>query len=251
VQEIGERVARAPHLLLGLDFGGTLAAVVEHPAEASLPSAMCQVLRTLAGREHVSVAIISGRDRADLQARVGIPGLIYAGNHGLEISGPGFIFVEPTAAHVREALQDLATNLAARLQATAGALVEDKGLTLSVHDRHVPDAQAEEVRRVVHAALASTSHPFMLTTGDRVYEIRPRANWTRGDAVAWIKNQLGKPEALVTYLGHDTTDEDAFAAHAEGITVKVDGSSETAARYRLDGPEEVREFLEWLAKRTR
>jgi trehalose-phosphatase len=251
LEEVGRRIDREPARLLGLDFDGTLAPLTEDPAQAALSMPMRRVLRALAERETLPVAILSGRDRADLQARVGIPGLIYAGNHGLEISGPGFIFIEPTAAECREELQQLASDLSARLQPITGAVVEDKGLTLSVHDRLVSNGEAEDVRRIVHTALANASHPFMLTTGDRVYEIRPRANWSRGDAVSWIKTQLGRPEALVIYLGHNATDEDVFAQHAAGITVKVDGRSETVAHYVVDGPDDVRKFLDWLAERTR
>ena len=71
-------------------------------------------------RDGCRLAIVSGRDRADLQARVGIPGLIYAGNHGLEISGPGFVFVEPTAASQVEALQELAGSTDHKVQPITG-----------------------------------------------------------------------------------------------------------------------------------
>ena len=61
------------------------------------------------------VAIVSGRERSDLQARVGIPGLVYAGNHGLEISGPGLVFVEPMAIGDRDSLE-FAKILVARME---------------------------------------------------------------------------------------------------------------------------------------
>ncbi len=244
--EIEERIARAPHLLLCLDFDGTLTPFVEDPTQATLSPPVQRVLLALAGQENTSLAIISGRHRADLQARVGIAGLIYAGNHGLEISGPGCFFIEPTAAACGEALQELAAELTRKMEPIAGAFVEDKGLTLSVHYRQVAEADSEEVRRLVHATLAGTNHPFHLTTGEKVYEIRPRVYWDKGKAVGWIKEQLGKPEILIIYLGDDVTDEDAFTALPEEITVKVNGSAETAARYELASPAGVRRFLEWL-----
>ncbi len=244
--EVGEQLTRAAHLLLCLDFDGTLTPIVEDPATAYLSPPMQRVLRSLAGHERVTLAIISGRNRADLQVHVGIPGLIYAGNHGLEISGPGWFFVEPTAVSYCAALQLLAADLAKKVQHLPGAFVEDKGLTLSVHYRRVAAADRLEVWRLVHATLASRKHPFQLTTGDMVYEIRPRVDWNKGTAVGWIKEQLGKPDALVIYLGDDATDEDAFAVLGDGITIKVNGSSATAAHYHLEGPAAVRRFLEWL-----
>jgi trehalose-phosphatase len=246
MQEVGEQITRAPHLLLCLDYDGTLTPIVEAPATAHLSPSVERVLRSLAGHERVSLAVISGRERADLQAHVGIPGLIYAGNHGLEISGPGCLFVEPTAAACCEALKALAADLAKNLQHIPGAFVEDKGLTLSVHYRRVAAADCQEVGRLVHATLARSKLPFRLSTGDKVHEVRPPVDWNKGSAVGWIKEQLGKPEALVIYLGDDMTDEDAFAVLAEAITVKVGDASETAAHYRLEGPAEVQRFLEWL-----
>jgi trehalose-phosphatase len=245
---LGLSLRGAPAVLLFLDFDGTLAPLVDTPEEAQLSPKMRQVLHTLASRPQVTVGIISGRHRTDLQARVDIPGLVYAGNQGLEISGPGFVFVEPTAVEHRQDLERLAADLAARLQPIAGVLVEDKGLTLSVHFRQVAEVQYEDLRRIVHAGLASASHPFVLTPGEKVYEIRPRVYWNKGNAVSWIRDQLGKHDAPAIYVGNDATDEDAFAALPEGITIKVGLKEETAARYHVEGPDDVQKFLEWLAR---
>jgi trehalose-phosphatase len=246
--EIGERLAQAPHLLLCLDFDGTLTAIAKDPERVFLSPRMKLIVQALGNCVNTSVAVISGRDRADLQARVDIPGLIYAGNHGLEISGPGFIFVEPSAVSHRSALQELATGLTRRIQGIPGAVVEDKGLTVSVHYRQVAPAAWEEVRQVTHSVLANASHPFLLIPGDKVFEIRPRVYWNKGTAVGWIKEQVRQPEALVMYIGDDVTDEDAFTVLAGDITVKVGSSVETAAHYQLDGPGDVQRFLEWLAR---
>jgi trehalose-phosphatase len=94
--------------------------------------------------------------------------------------------------------------------------------------------------------LANSKHPFQLTLGDQVYDIRPRVPWDKGAAVNWIRAQLGRPNALAIYLGDDATDEDAFAALREEITVKVGPSGETAALFRLEDPVDVRQFLRWL-----
>jgi trehalose-phosphatase len=246
VREVGERIVEEPHLLLCLDFDGTLTHHVDDPSQAQLSPQMERALLALGEHEDVTVAIIGGRDRADLQARVGIPGLIFVGNHGLEISGPGQLFIERTAAEHTEAVKKLAQELTTRLQAIPGCSVEDKGLTVAVHHRQVPTEAWDEVRRLVHGVLAGASHPFVLTAGEEAYEIRPRVYWHKGSAVGWIMDQLGKPDPLPIYLGDDVTDEDAFKALADGITIKVGGSPETAAHYCLEGPAEVRKFLEWL-----
>jgi len=246
IQEIGERLSLAPHLFLCLDFDGTLTPSADDPALASLPLDRLQLLQSLSGHPLLSLAVISGRERSDLQGRLGVPGITYSGNHGLEISGPGFIFIEPTAVDCRGELQKLTADLTSRLQTIEGAVVEDKGLTISVHYRQAAPAQWEGVRRIVHAALANRNHPFQLTTGNMVFEVRPRVHWNKGDAVVWIKNRLATADALTIYFGDDTIDEDVFAALAEGITVKVGNGLPTTAHYQVETPDEVWRFLSWL-----
>lgn len=244
LEEVGSRLRGAPHVLLFLDFDGTIVPLTPDPGTVRLTPAQAATLRTLNEKHAVSVTILGGRERADLQERVGVPGLVYGGNHGLEISGPGFVFIEPTSVECRTPLQALAADLKNRLQSIPGAVVEDKGLTLSVHYRQAASEAAEPVRQTVHAALAQATHPFQLTTGDMVYEVRPRVNWSKGTAIAWIRDQLDKPEALALYFGDDATDEDAFAALPHGITVKVGGPPpETAAAYQVKDPDEVWRFL--------
>jgi trehalose-phosphatase len=104
----------------------------------------------------------------------------------------------------------------------------------------------ETVRLAVHNVLASSMHPFVLTMGRLVFDIRPRVYWNKGEMVRWIAMRVGQPEALVVFLGGDPTDEDAFAALPNGVTVRVGAGSETAAKYHLEGPDGVRKFLEWL-----
>jgi len=246
LSEIGERVVQAPHLLVCAGFDGTLTSLRKDPDQVSLPVPMQRVLSALASSPRVSLAVLSGRERTDLQTRVGIPGLIYAGNHGLEISGPGFVFLEPSALERTELVKGFAADLRRNLRSISGVIVEDKGLTITVHYRQVADAESEEVRRIVHAALASSSHPFLLTTSKKTYEIRPRVYWNKGNAVAWIKERLQKPNALLFYLGDDATDEDAFAVLPNGITIKVGQATETGAKYYVQDVQGVLQFLEWL-----
>jgi trehalose-phosphatase len=254
MQHVGDRIAQAAHRLLCVSYDGTLTQFAGSPQGAALSPQMDRVLQRLAGHDGLTLAIFSGRDRADLQSRINLAGVIYVGNHGLEISGPGQLFVEPGAAARTEVLQALADSLAMQLKPIGGATVEFKGLTISVHYRDLPGNHWDDIRRVVHAALAGASYPFVLTTGEQVFEIGPRVDWNKGSAVTWILEQLsqqGKPDTLPIYVGDDPTDEDAFAALPQGITVKARGAGETAAHYTLEGPAEVRRFLEWVEELVR
>ena len=207
---------------LFFDFDGTLAPIVHSPKLARLPTVTRATLERLGARADCTVTIVSGRGRlADVRDRVGIDGLIYAGNHGLEIEGPGFKFVEPTAAaSVRPGARD-----GRRTDAACGPtrrLVEPKGLTTSIHYRNVPSEHRDDLARIVHEAVGTDPTRFVLTTGHSVWEIRPRVAWHKGQAIHWVLQQLGDPMGrLVLYLGDDRTDEDAFACLPDGITVKV------------------------------
>jgi trehalose 6-phosphate phosphatase len=247
LDELKPWLAHAPHLLLGLDYDGTLVPIVDDPAAAVMPRAVKDTLVSLSRKDDLTVTILSGRGRADIQRLVNLPGIIYAGNHGLEISGHGWMFVEPAAASHSKALHELSLVLKEKVRTIPGCQVEDKGLSLAVHYRKVPPENHEEVQHVIHGVLASSSHPYQLEAGNRVYEIRPRVYWNKATAIGLIKDRLGHPDALTIFVGDDVGDEDAFAELPEAVTVKVhDGSVATAASFHVRDCDEVCQFLQWL-----
>ena len=246
LDEVAARVRAAPHHLLGCDFDGALGPVYDNPTAATLSREVRAPLVDLAASGRVTVLVVSGRPAADLRARADVPGLIVAGNHGLELAGPGWEHVDPAVAASEPAVRHLAATLAGVLDPIPGVAVEDKGLSVAVHYRHAaPDAHAA-VRAAVHGVLSDTSHPFVLTAGRMCFDVRPRVYWTKGEAVRWLLARVGRPDALVVFVGGDPTDEDAFAALPDGVTVRVGAGPETAARYHVEGPDGVRKFLEWL-----
>lgn len=246
LQEAGTQITEAPHVILGLDYDGTLTPIVEEPSQAFLSTAMREVLWNLAARPDVTLAFISGRRVRDLQERVGIAGAIYAGNHGLEIIGPDMEFVEPAAVACAPGLKAVAAQLTHQLANIAGVFVEDKNLTLSVHYRKVAPVDWDTVWQTVLTTVASAKQRTDVTIGDKVYEVRPHLRWNKGTAIQWIKKKVDQPNAAVIYLGDDVTDEDAFSALQGAVTVKIGDSAETAAQYLLASPQVVQHFLEWV-----
>jgi trehalose 6-phosphate phosphatase len=247
--EIAARIERSASILLGLDFDGTLTPLVAHADEAVLSDSVRALLARLSRVDQVAVMIVSGRSLPDVTGRVGLPGLIYAGNHGLEIEGRGLAFLEPTAAACAAALDRITSDLRTTLADWPGVLVEAKRLTTSVHYRLVPDERWDDLARIVHERAAADPLQFVLTSGHRVWEIRPRVAWHKGHALDWTSRHLGEhANRLIFYLGDDRTDEDAFASLPDAITVKIgDHRSPTRAHYWLPDPESVCRFLDWLA----
>lgn len=246
--EIAERVAAAQNLLLFLDFDGTLTPIVAHPDLAHLPPAMREALLRLAQREDLTMVIISGRSLEDVCARIGIEGVIYAGNHGMEISGPDLQFVEPQAAIAQKELQLLAKRLHSRVQHLTGVVVENKGLTASIHFRQTPSSMHNELARIIETVVAGDDQHFRLTTGKMVYEIRPRVNWHKGRAARWISEKVVGAGALPICVGDDVTDEDLFLALPESVSIKVGPVEKTAADFLLADTRAVYSFLDWLAR---
>jgi len=247
LDEVRGRLARAPSVLIGLDFDGTLTPIVDRPEDASLGPAARQVLERLVRRPRVAVAVISGRRWTDVVGRVGVPGVIVAGNHGMDIRGPGLHYVEPTAWTQRPALAVLAAALRRALRDLPGAVVEDKGLTIAVHYRHVAREQVADVQAAVDRVVSGHSGQFRRTGGHSVLEIRPRVEWHKGRALRWIREHCGLPAPLVFFAGDDETDEDAFRDLTDGVTVRVGDVAGTAAAYVVDGPASVVRFLDYLA----
>jgi trehalose 6-phosphate phosphatase len=246
---VAERLLAAPHWLLGLDYDGTLTPLAETPAAAILAFEMRELLQMFAGRIGLSTAIVSGRGLDDLRSMVGIDRLIYAGNHGCEISGPGIEFVDAVAAEKQEALAVLSELIIQSLQGIAGAFVENKELTLTIHYRLVAPELIPEVRRVVEKTLEADVHDFRLTRGTLAHEVRPPTKWNKGKAVDLIRRSACIRHPLTLYLGDDHTDEDAFEALHDDITVKVGGDpTTTKARYHLENPDRVATFLRWLER---
>ncbi len=254
--EIGERITARAHLALVLDFDGTLAPIVRAPERAALPDRVRTALLRLVQMPHVTLAIVSGRALDDIRARVSIDGVIYAGNHGLEIASSRWRWSLPEAERLRPRVAEAVRGLHARVDAVPGAIIEDKGLTISVHFRQTPHPLVETVR--VAAYEEAERRGLVVRPGKRVYELRPPVTWDKGSAVRWMLDRVYGPDwssrTAVVYAGDDRTDEDAFVVLPEpAITVKVGtGMQPTAAAFAARDIAEMVQFLwalvEWSAE---
>lgn len=251
VAEWGRAWADSGTLVLLLDFDGTLAPIVEKPEDAAI-STDAQLAIDRLMNAGATIAIVSGRGLADARERLGLPSLAYAGNHGMEIEMPGLRQVHPEAAAARPSLDALVQRLEKELGAIAGAIIEDKGLTLSIHYRQVDRAAVERVRAAVHEA-ARFHAGLKVTEGKEVLEVRPDVDWHKGKAVEFLLEKMRPPEgAPILYIGDDRTDEDAFAAlkgvgGGEGVLVSEGRPGETAASSFVETTKEVAKLLDLLA----
>jgi trehalose 6-phosphate phosphatase len=252
VSEVNERIRIADRVSLFLDFDGTLVPIEADPASPRLDAEAAETLRPLLGQDFIVTTILSGRAVADLYSRIRLEGLIYAGNHGLEIFGRNLRFVEPGASSRSKQLERLCDELVAELQTIAGTQVEFKGLTASIHYRRAAAADHSRIENSVRAAVAGTGNLFRVNPGRKVFEIMPRTGWHKGAAVRWINNQLSRSDSaasgalLSVCLGDDSSDEEAFGVLPDAVTIRVGNAAATRARYQLPDPAAVHQFLRCL-----
>ncbi len=180
-------------LLLLLDFDGTLAPIAPTPDEAALPAETRRELVALVESSACSIGIISGRALGDVRAKVGIPGITYVGNHGIEVLRPN---EEPRSVdmpHFRAMLERLKEDLAARLAPFPGAIIEDKGYSLAVHYRTVAEEDRSRVKAAVHETIgaAGGEQEIKLSTGAMVLELRPPIGCDKGTIVSSLLESEG------------------------------------------------------------
>ena len=238
-------------LLLYLDFDGTLVPIKKDPDQVRLPPEVKQLLRSLAQQDNLELAVISGRGLHDLEKRVGLKEVIYVGNHGIELKGPQIKFESTLPFDYKKTLARIKKELKARLSSINGVLIEDKGLSLSIHYRRVSKKYIAQVKTIIHeiTIVDAIKDKIRKHCGKMVLEIRPPIPWDKGKIILWLlgrqKVLLRNGEVLPIYLGDDKTDEDAFMMiRPRGLSIFVGSSSQSsAARYYLKNPGDVIKFL--------
>ncbi len=256
IDDIAERLKRTP-LLVMLDVDGTLAPIAPTPEKAAIPPATLAQLRRIAAAPETILAFISGRAAHDTWRMTGVEGAIVAGNHGVELRMPdGQVEVSPFVLRHEKAIAAAADTLASELASVAGAIVENKRWTISVHYRLVADEYVERLRR--RATEIARQHGLRVMDGKKIVELRPDVEVNKGTAAVALAERfdVGPANGSVVYVGDDLTDEDAFRALRKavplGVTIRVvhgEGPSATAAEWTLGGTDDVRELLAWLAER--
>jgi len=239
-----------------LDYDGTLTPIIRDPQKAILSPKHREVIASLIGKEKTFVCIISGRAIEQLRGFIRLEGLVLAGNHGMEIVGPDISYTNDGALRAKALVREIVDLLKRRLGDFDGVLVEDKGLTVSVHYRMLPPKHHPSLKRFFCREMEGflKSNAILITRGKRVLEVRPNVVWNKGSAVEWIlgsvANYLQEERPYPIYMGDDETDEDAFRVLKDrGLTVLVSPRKKRSqAAYFIKNVEETYRFLELFAR---
>jgi trehalose 6-phosphate phosphatase len=251
-KRLSERLARLEDrggkVLIGLDFDGTLAEIATAPARAVLSPETRALLDALQRRPDTRIAVLSGRSLRDVKDHVRMSGIYYAGNHGLEIEGPGIDWTHPRAVPMERAVVE---SLEAELRSFPGAAVERKVFGLAVHHRRMPGRHLSRLRQRVSARLRGLKDAFRILRGKKTFDLRSTVAWDKGDALDHIRRSLpGGWQAL--YVGDDATDEEAFRTLGpRALTVRVGRVKRSSAEYVIAHRRLVDRMLSALALRPR
>jgi trehalose 6-phosphate phosphatase len=224
-----------------VDLDGTLLDIAPSPADVRLDEEVQTLLTELSEFAGGAVALISGRSISDIGSLISEPCLPMAGQHGLERrDATGRI-----TAHEEQSngLERAAGRLEREVRKYSGLLLEQKGLSLALHYRAVPEL-AGHVHTVMRRLCTELGPEYVLQEGKRVVELKP-AGKDKGVAVQEFMREPPFRGRTPVFLGDDATDEYAFAVvnEANGISIKV-GPGKTGARFRLKDVRAVRRWLD-------
>ena len=246
----------SPPVLVIVDFDGTLAPIVAEPSAARIVPAARRALRRLAtiatpAGAPVVVAVLSGRGAGDVARRVGVPGVLYLGQHGIERArlatarADPEIVGDPAIADHGPALDRLADRTVRALGGPAWLAVERKGTSIGLHYRRAEDP--DRARQAIHEALDAAQRDLGVADvarleSRRVVELRPGSAHGKGEATRRLIREIGPGSVLV--VGDDRTDARAFAVVRElraagtvrALVLGVSGAAET--------PDEVRDGVD-------
>ena len=251
-----DTLIRQPRLGLVTDMDGTISPIVGDPFGAQVTPRARDLLAAL--KAHLAlVAVVSGRSAADVRERVGVPGLVAVGNHGLEIWADGALRLAPEGDAYRPAIQ--AAHRALGPLVLDGMVIQDKRITLSVHYRNVADPDAVEAvfEPIIQAVADENGLGFF--RGRRVFELRPPVAINKGTAFRHLVADYALDGAV--YLGDDVTDADALraardlrasgACYALALGVESDETPDSvrdSSDALLSGVSGVEAFLDWLLR---
>jgi trehalose 6-phosphate phosphatase len=192
-----------------LDIDGTLAPIVRHADDASVPEATRTQLIAVAKRYAV-VGCVSGRRSATARQMVSLGTIAYVGNHGAELLAPGGteVQIDPEIAAYDRTVREFADAAYTPELQRLRVRTEDKQSIKAFHWRGAPDEAAAEraVRAIADDAQAAG---LAIHWGRKVLEVRPPVEIDKGRGVRRLLD--GRDLAAGMYVGDDMTDLDAFA----------------------------------------
>jgi len=257
---LAERLAQADRLLLCIDYDGTLVEFAADVRHTATPEVAMDLLRGLLAHPRITPAIVTGRSMDDVRARIDLPKLILAAEHGKDIVAPGWTRAFRPEPEVQAAIDRIAGRWEKLLEGQPGCYMQRKPLSGTFSTRRAPvelweplGAAARDCGREEVAAGLVT-----FTGGKGLVELRPRGGWTKATATLLLAERerglCPDEEVLVVFFGDDLTDEDAMEQLHQvppslGVRISETMPGMTSGDVLLRSVEEVHETLRLLLER--
>lgn len=220
---------RGAHWAFFLDVDGTLADIAPTPGAVAIADHARDTLSRLAAACNGAVALVSGRAIAEVDRLFAPLHLPVAGLHGLERrDASGFESRDGIKARVPRAARSAFESFAAD---HPGTLIEDKDITIALHFRQAPAAEAA-AEALAASLIAASNGALVLQRGKMMVELRPGGG-DKGTAVRAFMAEPPFAGRLPVFVGDDVTDEAGFAIINEmnGISIRVGDGTPTCARH--------------------
>ena len=202
------------HSAILLDLDGTIAPIVERPNAVDIPASIRALLPTLSTRYGL-LAFVSGRALAELRRVVGLEGVAYSGNHGMELLLTDGRSFPPPGIDLRS-LRAFVTDWPADKLLPYGIWLEDKGATLTFHYRAAPDPDRAREYLETRVAPAGAGVGLRVAPGRMSLEVHPPGNVNKGSAAAALLRATPDIRNAVS-IGDDRTDTDVWRTLRELI----------------------------------
>jgi trehalose 6-phosphate phosphatase len=223
-----------------LDVDGTLLDLADTPHSVEVPRRLKRALMALDLQSGGATSFVSGRSMADLDRLFAPLRLAAVAGHGAELRSRAGAAPQRYEAAIPA---DLRRRLGEFGATHEGIILEDKGYSLALHYRLVPQSGAS-----VHAAVAAIcadypQHPLNVLAGKSVVEVKP-SGFNKGTGIRELMKSAPFRGRQPIFVGDDVTDEAAFAVLPEfdGIGFSVGRELPGVAGF-FQTPSDVRAWL--------
>ena len=239
---------RDSYIDLYLDYDGTLASFAPTPDDILPDDRVIELISQLVDSRNVRVSIISGRRLGHIRKLLPIKGIFLAGTYGVEMQATnGTEFHQMPYHIIRPTLEELKPRWQELIEGKDGFYLEDKGWALAIHARKAEEKLGAQVLKSAEKMLTQEvlGEHLQKIHSYRFLEIGPN-NADKGHALRYLFDNFHWEGAVPIYIGDDDKDEEAFQVINEhdghSILVSME-PRETEAKYILDSPDEVHQWL--------
>ena len=244
-KNLAQQISNSRQIYLFIDYDGTIVPIKKQPRLAVLPVNTRTLIAQLGKNPNIFVGMITGSSLTDIRNLVRMGHILYAANHGFQIHHNKRTWVHPDAKRVLPLLNKIEATLIKALTPIKKVLVENKGLTLSVHYRNVRADDVYSLKLTVEQIVQPFREFIKLTSGKKVIEIRPNVLWHKGHAILRVlKLYRINNRSSIIFIGDDKTDEDAFTLlPSRAVTIRVGRNQSSNAKYYVHNSSGVLRLL--------